>query len=251
MNLNHIEKKQSKINSLHVSPYLYNILNKKGEKKFAMDRVLYHSLWTTSKNYKQWQLATFENILKTGAIFCRNKLEAILSTEEFSKLKNKDCNRNNGEFVSVSVKCDDLNSSYSFYVDNNPSIIIDPNILLLKDFISFEKGIKNNLMLGEYQIRDNISLRYMLGLSLPSLVTETTIKKQMVNRNEKSVLLKEFLTTSLDEFINIHFKDALSYEEILKRFDMPFYLIETSTGYQVTSCVQEIAKIKQLHQKIK
>lgn len=224
--------------------YRYN----KNNDRLNIKYVLYHGLLTPYSKILDWEGETLKSILSNGIIATREKLKEMLSPAEYLKImkyKTTNWNRQNSVSVAQYTGTYDYFTAYWLYVDDNPSIILDPKLLIEQPYIGPKNQNNRKLMDGEYQILNSISLEYMLGFMLPNLLiakkVEAAIDKDMIS---------DLYNLSFDEIYTKYVAKAVKYEKILKDFGYPVNIFDQETGYYTNSCEEEFDKVMKLKKKM-
>ena len=191
-------------------------------KQIDLDKVLFHGLGHNElEDRAEDSIKSLGNILKTKAILSRKKQKEILPKHNidvplyYLPLKNGD------DYICVCKRKSDKKKSkfsdaFNQFVDDGISLIINPKILK-------ELEIRNeSFQDGEFQIKDEISIDYVIGIAINLHSTVDYIKAER-KRFKKGKNLKD---TEIE--LDYLYKNYKEIKDLLFRFNLnlPIYSIE-------------------------
>lgn len=191
-------------------------------KQIDLDKVLFHGLGHNElEDRAEDSIKRLGNILKTKAILSRKKQKEILPKHNidvplyYLPLKNGD------DYICVCKRKSDKKKSkfsdaFNQFVDGGISLIINPKILK-------ELEIRNeSFQDGEFQIKDEISVEYIIGIAL-NLSSSADFIKGEKKRLKKG---KDLKNTEIElDYLYKNYKNVRNLLSIYN-FDLPIYSIE-------------------------
>ena len=160
---------------------------KKFDEKIDFEKVLFHGLthYEVGNIKIKIGLQRLINIIRAGGILSRKQVYNTFGEKHYEKWQKEFCrvNWNGADCVSVCKKSSKLSKKYSeafrLFVRNSISLILDEK--LLQDL---ELKVDGQLEDGEFQIKNQIDLKYVIGVAVPVFnPTQVAIHK----KNEKNL----------------------------------------------------------------
>lgn len=197
---------------------------KKFDEEIDFNSVLFHGLtYHEAGNIRiKIGLQRLINIIRAGGILSRKQVYNTFGEKHYNKWQNEFCrvNWNGDDNVSVCKrKSNNISAknseAFNLFVKNSISLILDSKLL---EDLNVDKN--SRLEDGEFQIKDKIDLKYLIGIAVPVL------NPMEVALHKKNV--KEYSRQETEEWIKQYYDYCIdNVFKILKHYniDLPIYSI--------------------------
>lgn len=192
------------------------------EKQIDLNKVLFHGLGHNElENRAEDSIRRLENILKTKAILSRNKQKEILTKHNIDLPLYSLPKKNGDDYICVCKRKSDkkkskISDAFYQFVEDGISLIINP--IILKKLEVRKECFQD----GEFQIKDEISIDYVIGIALKLHSSADYIKSER-KRLKKGKDLKD---TKIE--LDYLYKNYKEVKNLLSNynFDLPIYSIK-------------------------
>ena len=218
----------------------YNLVMKT-QNNINLNSVFFHSLGAfASNNRLQNSLIKLESILKNGSILSRQEqINKNSDNQALSEILERYLNPkwafnwNGMNHISICQRTSSKNpeiesDAFKEFVIGNTGI----GIILSQDIMQFADNNRPKLMDGEFQIKDKVSLEYMLGIfyggkSNNELLKDIEVAKNLgISQQE----IKEFLPHTLTPYQLEIYK---SIQELLNKYGYNVPIYSSRDGFEI------------------